>query len=112
LEIKRLEKMKKKQILQKIKETILNVEPDAKIFLYGSRARKTQKRNSDWDILILLNYSSLNTEIERKIAYPLYNIEFETGQIISPMIYSENEWNTKYQITPFYENVMKEKIEL
>jgi hypothetical protein len=30
----------------------------------------------------------------------LYNIELETGQIMSPLIYPKKEWNTKYRITP------------
>jgi hypothetical protein len=45
---------------------------------------------------------------EQKITYPLYDLELDTGEVISPMIYSETEWNTKYRITPFYQNVMRE----
>ena len=99
-------------ILSKIKDSILKEAPDAKIFLYGSRARNDEDVLSDWDILILLNHSKITSSIERKIAYPLYDIEFETGEIISPMIYAESEWESKYKVTPFYQNVMNDKMEL
>jgi len=95
-------------ILQKIKRLVQQQEPTAKIYLYGSRARGKSRSDSDWDLLILLNKDKITSEIEQRITYPLYDLEFETGEIISPMVYSENEWKTKYRITPFYSNVMKE----
>lgn len=100
------------KILSRIKKIILNVEPKANIYLYGSRARKDNKKHSDYDILILLEQNKINLTLERKISYPLFDLEFEIGEIISPMIYSKKEWETKYTITPFYENVMKERIKL
>ena len=95
-------------ILQKIKILIQQREPSAKIYLYGSRARGTARSDSDWDLLILLNKDKITNEIEQNITYPLYDLEFETGEVISPMVYSEKEWESKYRITPFYSNVMRE----
>ena len=96
------------KILNQIKKIITEQEPKAKIYLYGSRSRGTAKSNSDWDLLILLNKDKISPEDEQKISYPLYDLEFDTGEVISPMIYSEKEWNTKHKITPFYQNVMRE----
>ena len=95
-------------ILQRIKMLVLQREPMAKIYLYGSRARGTATSDSDWDLLILLNKDKITNEVEQNITYPLYDLEFETGEVISPMVYSLKEWNSKYRITPFYSNVMKE----
>ncbi len=39
--------------------------------------------------------------------FPLYDFEFDTGTIISPLI-SKKDWETKRKITPFYYNVVKE----
>jgi hypothetical protein len=66
------------------------------------------KADSDWDLLILLNKDKITTEVERSITYPLYDLEFEIGEVISPLVYSEKDWNSKYSVTPFYSNVMKE----
>jgi uncharacterized protein len=100
----------KTKILNQIKRIVKDKEPSAKIYLYGSRSRGTAKDNSDWDLLILLNRDDISNEVEREITYPLYDLEFDTGEVISPMIYSEKEWNSKYKVTPFYQNVMREGI--
>ena len=96
------------EILKEIKRIVLEQEPSAKIFLYGSRARGSAVKESDWDLLILLNKTIITPDIEKSITYPLYDLEFDTGEIISPMVYSELEWNTKYSVTPFYHKVMQE----
>ena len=96
------------RILLRIKEIILEKEPDARIIIYGSRARGNPHPESDWDILVLLNKESITSDIERNISNPLYDLELETGEVISPLIYSMREWYSKYKVTPFYFNVMKE----
>jgi predicted nucleotidyltransferase len=98
------------KFIAQIKHLISEKEPLAKIFLYGSRARGTAKPDSDWDFLILLNKETITTEVEKNISYSLYDLEFETGEIISPMIFTQTEWETKYNITPFYKNVQSEGI--
>jgi predicted nucleotidyltransferase len=95
-------------ILDKIKLIVKEKAPFAKVYLYGSRVRGTAKEDSDWDVLILLQKEKITREIEEGIFDPLYDLELDTGEIISPMIYSEQEWNNKYRITPFYQNVMRE----
>lgn len=97
-----------RNILQEIKKIVLENEPSAKIYLYGSRVKGTEHSESDWDLLILLNRDKITPAIEESITYPLYDLEIDTGELISPMIYSEKEWNTKYKITSFYHNVMHE----
>jgi len=99
-----------KNILREIKRIVKEKDSTAKIYLYGSRSRGDFNKVSDWDILILLKREIITPEIEEEITYPLFDLEFETGEVISPMVYSEQEWNTKYKITPFYHNVMKEGI--
>ncbi|MCG8582702.1 MAG: nucleotidyltransferase domain-containing protein [Bacteroidales bacterium] len=97
-----------KNILEKIKTIVKAKAPLAKIYLYGSRVRGTANKDSDWDILILLNRENITSDVESELTDPLYDLEIDTGEVISPMIYSEKEWNTKYKITPFYHNVMQE----
>jgi len=101
---------KQKLFLNKIKKTVQQYEPEAKVYIYGSRATASYQQNSDWDILILLQQSKITTDIENRVTDALYDIEFETGEIISPMVYSENEWNTKYKVTSFYKNITKHSI--
>ncbi|RLD62515.1 MAG: nucleotidyltransferase domain-containing protein [Bacteroidetes bacterium] len=94
--------------IKDIKRIVYEKYPEAKIYLYGSRVRGAATSESDWDFLILLNKDKITPEMEEEITSPLYDLEFEIGEVISPMIYSEKEWNSKYKVTPFYHNVMKE----
>jgi uncharacterized protein len=96
------------KILSRIKTTVLNHDPAAKIYLYGSRARGDFRPDSDWDLLILLNRDAITYEIEESIRSPLYDVELEEGEVFSTTFYPEREWNKKHSITPFYENVMRE----
>jgi len=86
--------------------------PDATIILYGSFARGDHRADSDVDLLILLNQDQVSRQDEKRIKYPLYELEFETGQIISPIVLSKSTWEHKHRITPFYENVTREGIVL
>lgn len=95
-------------ILEQVKRIITEKEPSAKIYLYGSRARGTSKQDSDWDLLILVKQEKISYDFEKKLTDSIYDLEFDSGEVISPMIYSELEWNTKYSVTPFYHFVMKE----
>ncbi len=95
-------------VLDRIKRIVLERDPSAKVYLYGSRARGTMKPDSDWDLLILLNKDKITADVEKSVTSPLYDLEFEIGEVISPMIYSETDWNTRHRVTPFYSNVMKE----
>jgi predicted nucleotidyltransferase len=101
-----------KDILMRIKRSVQATDPDATIILYGSFARGDYKDDSDLDLIILLDKDKVERDDEIRIKYPLYEIEFDTGQIISPLVLSRTKWETKHRITPFYENVAKEGIRL
>lgn len=86
--------------------------PDSEVYLYGSQARGNAKQFSDWDLLILLNQPNIPFEFETKFMDEFYELELETGEVISPLIYSKNEWDLKYAITPLFENIKKEGVKL
>ena len=45
-----------KEVLEHIENTVRDIMPlDARILLFGSRARGDARPDSDWDILIILN---------------------------------------------------------
>ena len=95
-------------ILLKIRKSIKSIEPDATIILYGSFARSEEKNESDIDILVLLDKNKVTWNDEKKVKYPLYDIEFE--KIISPLVLSKKDWEKRHRITPFYENIIKEGV--
>lgn len=95
-----------------IKRVIEKNAPDSEVYLYGSQARGNAKKTSDWDLLILLNSANVSFDFETKFMDEFYELELETGEIFSPLIYSKNDWNSNYTITPLYENIQKEGIRL
>jgi len=103
---------KKDQILQMIIQIVDKTAPDSEVYLYGSQARGNAKRLSDWDLLILLNRPNVPFDFETKFMDKFYELELETGEIISPLIYSKNDWNSNYSITPLFENIKREGVKL
>lgn len=102
----------KKQILNRIIRVVDSNAPDSEVYLYGSRARGKATRLSDWDLLILLNMPNVSFEIETKFMDEFYDLELETGEIFSPLIYSKSDWNSKYNYTPLFVNIKNEGIRL
>ena len=87
-------------------------DPGASIILYGSRARGDFREDSDIDILVLLDQEKITFEDQKRIAYPIYDIELDIEIHISPMIFSKKLWDSKFKATPFHNNVTSEGIYL
>lgn len=104
--------MDKQHLLSEIKKLVLQQEPQAEIILYGSYARGDYRPDSDLDILILLDKDVINHEDEKRISYPLYDLELNTSQVISPLIRSKKTWYEKYPNTGLFININKEGIRL
>ena len=103
---------RKEKIIKMIIGVVAKNDPDSEIYLYGSRARGDEKKASDWDLLILLNKQSISFDIETRFMDELYEIELETGEVISPLIYSKKDWIENHSITPLFENIQKEGIRI
>lgn len=104
--------IKNKKILLKIKQLVGLTEPSATVILFGSHARGQSDKQSDIDVLILVDNDGVSYADERRIKDPLYDLEFETGKIISPVIFSRKDWESRHTVTPFYKNIKKEGIML
>lgn len=103
---------KDEQIVQRIISVANKTAPDSEVYLYGSRARRNAKKLSDWDLLILLKSANISFDFETKFMDEFYEIELETGAIISPLIYSKQQWMEAYISTPLFENIQKEGIRI
>ena len=98
--------------LTRIKQTAASTIPKGgKAILYGSRARGDAHKDSDWDILILLDKDTLDQSDYDNVSYPFVLLGCDLGQEINPIMYTTKEWES-YRITPFYENVTRDGIAL
>lgn len=94
-------------VLSRIKHQVQEIDPSAKVILYGSRARGDARPDSDWDILILVK-SDVDISAEQLFRHKLYDVELELGESFSTYVYNQSQWKSKYRMTPLYKNIAKE----
>ena len=104
--------MDRKEFLNRIKAGIKSKDPKADIYLYGSRARGDNNKDSDWDILIITPLEKITLEYESDIRDPIYDLELDSGEIISVLVYSRSDWQKRQSISPLFMNVSKEGIRI
>jgi predicted nucleotidyltransferase len=86
--------MTKNQIIEKIKATAHEHLPDAEVLLFGSRARKDEKPDSDYDILLVTKTDLTPREklpLKTKIRKALLSFGIRSDILIQ----SETEVNQK-----------------
>jgi len=100
--------MDREQLLQKVKQTVQQIDPQAEVILFGSRARGDARHNSDWDFLILVS-KEVTASFREQIWDALYEeVELPFMQIISALIHEKSDWQDVHRVTPLYHNIEKE----
>ena len=101
---------RKQHIIQLIRQKVNEIDNTAEVILYGSRARGDNKRDSDWDVMILLKQKNVDKKVEQTFRHHLLDLELEIGVPISVFVYSKSDWEGKYSVTPLFRSIKKEGI--
>ena len=104
--------MEQGKLLEWIKQEVHKIEPQAEIILYGSRSRRDAGPDADWDFLVLVEgpVSAVRADAVRHNLYP---IEWESGEVLSVVVRSRQEWNSpRFRAMPFRQNVVREGVVL
>ena len=103
------------EVLKKYVEDVHKIYGDKlrTIILYDSYARGDFRPDSDIDIMILtdLNFEEIE-KYRDEISDIAFDIELDTGIIISPVIKNIDKYNERVNIVPFFMNVQKEGVVL
>ena len=89
---------KKHHLLSLVKNKIKNIDPDAIIILFGSRAR------NDYRLIF-------NQDLKNKISDSLFEAELETDSVLTGMVQNIEFWKN-YSGEPIFNNISKEGIQI
>ena len=99
-------------VRKRIKDNVLETDPQAEVWLYGSRVRGTSHEESDWDVLVLSPKDTLSVREEGRFIDHMTDLMIETGQVVHLFAYGKSDWHGRHSITPFYQNVSREAVRL
>lgn len=100
-----------KEIISHIRLLLQNIDPNARAYLFGSRARGTATNDSDWDVLILLDKGHVDLSDYDKYSYPLREYGWDINEVINPVLFTKAEWDANH-FTLFNHNVQHESIQI
>ena len=104
--------MERIELLNKINTGITTKDPKAEVYLYGSRARGDNHKDSDWDILVISSKDKITFDYELDLRDPIVDIELESGEIISLLVYTKSYRLNQLAHSPLFSNVKKEGIKI
>lgn len=99
-------------ICRRVKEAVRTIAPDARVFLFGSRAKGRADAESDWDFFILID-QKMSREMHDRLKDSLYDIELETDTVLSSIVRTRDEWfSSRYEAMPLKQAIDREGVEL
>lgn len=79
------------EILSNIKSIVLEEIPDAKVYLFGSRATGNVHEESDWDVLVI-TLKEVNREMKADVQKKFAERMSDVYYFIDLKIVNEKEW--------------------
>jgi uncharacterized protein len=105
-------KENERKALQELKERLLKTYPGVEIILYGSKARGDFDKESDIDLLILVE-PAVTSRLEEEITHITFDIELNYDVVFGKIVESKNFWNSHLaKAMPLHWNIEKEGVHI
>jgi predicted nucleotidyltransferase len=98
-------------LVHKVKNSLLSIDKDAEVILFGSRARGDARADSDWDFLFLTSLPVTNS-LRHEVVEKMLDVELEENLVLQVIPKNKTIWETKYVDSPFYLNVKDDGIRI
>ena len=102
----------RKTLFKKVKAVAHSFDPEARIILFGSRARGDHRKDSDWDFMVLTEKKfdwKQEQDFRNKI---YYDVELDTETALYTTLEYIKHWEKYKYADPFLLNITKEGIEI
>ena len=105
--------MIKDRVLTKFLNSFKSIEKKIqRVYLFGSRARGTERPDSDYDLLLVVR-EDFSLSDKDKLYDGVMEVLLETGRLISLKIFKEKEFHRLCDLqSPFTQTVLKEGIKI
>lgn len=95
------------EFLQQVRRSVREIDPQAEVWLFGSRARGDARPDSDWDFLVLTD-NPVDRSLKSQLRDNLFEVELSSNKVIGSVIHSKVEWEDDYKVTPLYRNIKRD----
>lgn len=83
---------------------------ETRLILFGSAARGDYDKNSDIDVLVLIN-GAVNNEIEERVFNCSYDVELENNVVFGIVVYSGEFWDSPAaHVMPLHKTIDREGV--
>ncbi len=96
------------EFLQEVKRNVQQIDPQAQVWLFGSRARGDARDDSDWDFLVLTD-KPVDWMFKRRLRDYLFQLGLDSERTIGTLIQNRDVWED-LEVTDLYQNVQEDAI--
>jgi predicted nucleotidyltransferase len=96
------------EFLQAVKLTVQEIDPQAEVWLFGSRARGDARPDSDWDFLVLTD-KRVDRAFKRQLRDNLFDVGLSGERVIGTIIQNKGDW-AELKLTELYQNISEEGV--
>ncbi|QIP11583.1 nucleotidyltransferase domain-containing protein [Spirosoma aureum] len=94
------------EFLQEVKRYVHEIDPQAEVWQFGSRARGDFDQDSDWDFLILTD-KQVDRAYKRLIRDHLFYLSLDSERIIGTIIQNKLAWEV-LELTNLHQNIRED----